>query len=700
MFSQLSFQYPAWFLILCVLLGAGYAALLYYRDETFLSRPRLQRALLASLRGIAVTIISALLLAPLLKRTLTQTQKPVVVLAQDQSESIGLALEGDALERYKADWATLREQLAADFEVQEIAVGSEPRAEVDFVFSDKTTNLSSALAYVYDVYRSRNLGAVVLATDGIYNEGANPAYTETPLSAGVYTVALGDTTPRKDLILKRIFHNKIAYLGDKFTIQADVSAINCAGAQAVMTVSKVESGNARTLQTLPITVDKNDFFATREITLEADKPGVAQYSFTLSRLGGEVTYINNIRDIFVEVLDARQKILLLAHSPHPDLSAIKQILENNRNYQITIAYAADPGLDPAKFDFVILHNLPSAQHNLLGIFNMLNARRIPRFFIAGMQTDFAALGKAQSLLDIQSDGRQSDDVQGKPQANFSGFTLSPRLREELPRFNPVVSPFGRLSVRPQAQIVLSKRIGKIDTDQPLLVVGEENGIKTGVFVGEGLWKWRLFDYMQHQNHELFGEILGKTVQYLAVKDDKRKFRVTLERSVFNENEPVAFTAELYNDSYELVNDPDVSMSIRNAEGKEFVYTFNKTGSAYTLNAGILPVGNYSFRASTAYNGQSQAFEGRFTVRAIELELFDRTANHAALRQLSAKYGGETVYPSALLSLVEKIKGAKSAKPVIYETKQTTPLLNLKWIFAILAILLGLEWFLRRYWGAY
>ncbi|MFN4080793.1 MAG: hypothetical protein ACK4NS_07815 [Saprospiraceae bacterium] len=700
MFSQLSFQYPAWFLILCALLGAGYAALLYFRDETFLARPRIQRGLLALLRGLAVALISALLLSPLLKRTITQTQKPVVVLAQDQSESVAMVLQDDALARYKNDWAALREQLSTDFEVREIAFGSEPREGADFAFSDKTSNLSAALAYIYDLYGSRNLGAVVMATDGIYNEGANPAYAETPISAGVFTVALGDTTPRKDLIIKRVFHNKIAYLGDKFTIQADVSAINCAGAQAVLTVSKVEGGNARTLQTFPISVDKNDFFVTREITLEADKPGVAQYAVSLSRLSGEATYVNNARDIFVEVLDARQKVLLLAHSPHPDLSAIKQTLENNRNYQATVAYAYDPGLDPGKFDFVVLHNLPSAQHNIVGVLNTLNARRIPRLFIAGMQTDFTALNSAQPLLNIQSDGRQSDDVQGKPSAGFTGFTMSPRLIEELPRFNPVVSPFGRLNARPQAQIVLVKRIGKIDTDQPLLLVGETNGVKTGVFVGEGLWKWRLFDYMQHQNHDLFGEIFGKTVQYLAVKDDKRKFRVSLDRSIFNENEPVTFTAELYNDSYELVNDPDVSMSIRNAEGKEFAYTFNKTGSAYSLNAGVLPVGNYSYRASMTYGGQPQAFEGRFTVRAIELELFDRTANHALLRQLSAKYGGELIYPDALLSLVEKIKSAKSAKPVIYETKQTTPLLNLKWIFALLALMLGLEWFLRRYWGAY
>jgi len=194
--------------------------------------------------------------------------------------------------------------------------------------------------------------------------------------------------------------------------------------------------------------------------------------------------------------------------------------------------------------------------------------------------------------------------------------------------------------------------------------------------------------------------VGKTVQYLSQKEDKRKFRVNLDKSIFNENEPVTFGAELYNDNYELVNDPDVAMSIRNGTDKEYTFTFNKLGKAYSLNAGILPVGNYTFKATTNFNGQNLSYEGRFSVRPIELELYETTANHAVLRQLSAKYGGETVFPAQLAGIAEKIKTNQTVKPVMYQTTKTNPLINLKWIFALLAGLLAAEWFLRRYFGAY
>lgn len=700
MSMQLTFQYPAWFLILCALLGFGYAALLYWRDTTFREQsPNLHRWL-AVLRWLTVTLLSALLLAPLLKNLITETKKPVVVLAQDQSESVGAELRDQNLEQYKQNWQALRSALGDDYEVHELAFGDEVREGVDFNFTDKVSNLSQLMQDVYDRYGAQNLGAVILSSDGIYNEGSNPAYSSAPINAPVYTVALGDTTPKKDLLVKRVFHNKIAYLGDKFSVQIDVAATNCAGAQTVLNVSKIDGDQTRTLQSIPVSVGSNDFFTTKEVVIEADQPGVAQYLISVAKVPGEASGANNAREIFIDVLDARQKILLLANAPHPDLSALRQMLELNQNYTVAIANAGDPGVDVSKFDFVVLHNLPSAANDINGILRTLNERRIPRLFIAGLQTNYGALAQAQGLAAVQSDGKQTDDVQGKVSPQFAAFSLSPQISEQLPRFNPVVSAFGNFSATPQAQVVLWKRIGKVDTDQPLLAIGETNGARTGIFLGENLWKWRLFDFLQNQNHEIFDEVFGKTVQYLSVKEDKRKFRVTLDQNIFNENEAVGFGAELYNDNYELTNDPDVSMVVRNRDGKEFAYTFNRLGKGYTLNAGILPVGNYTFRASTSFNGQSLSFDGKFSVRPIQLELFESTANHAVLRQLSQKFGGETLFPADMASIAEKIKNKETVKPVVYSTSKTSPLINLKWIFALLAGLLAAEWFLRRYFGAY
>lgn len=697
---DLQFQYPAWFILLCAALGLGYAMLLYYRDDTFRERlPQLHK-ILGFLRFLAVTGIAILLLSPLVKRILTETQKPLVVMAQDHSQSVELALDSVGNRAYQAQWNDLKMALSEQFDVREMAFGDDVRLGVDFQYTDKVSNLSEAMQGIYDLFGGQNLGAIVLATDGIFNEGSNPAYTSAPLSAPIYAIALGDDRPKKDLRVKRVFHNKIAYLGDQVNLLVDVAATNCRGNTTVLTVSKVVGDQVRTLHSLPVALGTDDFFVTKEFFVEADQPGVAHYRISTTGIDGETSRENNVRDVFIDVLDARQQILILANAPHPDLGALRQSLENNKNYAVSIGYADDPSVQLSKADFVILHNLPSGSSDISGVLRTLDEKRTPRLFVAGMQTNYSALSKVQGLVAMQSDGQQRDEVQAKVDTRFVAFLLDPRISEELPRFNPLTSAFGQFSANPSAQVLLWKRIGKVDTDQPLLALGEHNGVRTGVILGEGLWKWRLFDYMQHQNHEIFNEILGKTVQYLSIKEDKRKFRVNLDKSIFGENEAIQLAAELYNDNYERINTPDVSLVIRHTDGREFPFIFNRQGRGYSLNAGILPPGSYAYKAQVTHNGVVHTYEGKFSVQPIQLELFESVANHGVLRQLTERFGGAVVYPDALSGLAEQIASKGQIKPVIYQTAKTTPLLNIKWLFALLAGLLALEWFLRRYYGAY
>ncbi len=698
--ANLTFQYPIWYVLLCVLLGAAYAFTLYYRDHTFHEQSAILNRLLGALRFITVTLLSLLLLAPLLRSVITEVQKPIIVLAQDQSESVAAGMPEAARTAYRRAFEELSAELERNYAVQQYAFGSSVREGIDFVYEDKATNISALLNQLYDLYGNQNLGTVILATDGIYNEGSNPLYLNNKINAPIYTIALGDTTIKRDITLKRVFHNKIAYLGDKFTVQVDIAAQNSTGTSTNLVIYKVEGNSTRKLQQLPINIDRNDFFTTRDIILDAEQSGMQRYRVVAEPVSGEVTTVNNSKEIFIDVLDARQKILILAHAPHPDLTALRQSISANRNYQVELAFANDIKVNIADFDFIILHQLPSRNYDIANILTTMQARRIPRLFVAGMQTNFARLNQLQSLVSIQSDGRNSNDVQGRAMPDFSNFTLSEQLIQNLPIFPPLIAPFGEFRVAPDASMLLAQRIGKIDTRYPLLVLGEEAGVRTGVLCAEGIWKWRLFDYLQHQNHDIFDELLGKSVQFLSIKDDKRKFRVTPSRNIFNENEPVFFDAELYNDNYDLVNYPDASITIINSEGKEFLFTFNKNGRTYSLNAGIFPVGNYTFRAAVNYNNQNLTATGQFSVQPVQLELYETVADHNLLRLLSAQYGGAMVYPNDIANIADMIRTKGTVKPVLYETAKTRLVINMKWIFFLLLLLLTLEWFFRRYFGAY
>jgi len=214
--QNLTFEYPAWFLLLCALAGLAVTLLLYYRERTFKDQPVALVWGMSLLRWLGYSLLAALLLSPLLRYLQTDRQEPVIVLAQDVSESVGMELDTAG---YAAQWIGLKEQLSEKYQVVDYTFGAAVKAEGDLRFTDKRTNLDAVLTEISDVYGSQNLGAVVLATDGIYNEGNNPAYRNFQIKAPVYTIGLGDTTQRRDLLIRRVFNNKIAYLDDRFSIQ-------------------------------------------------------------------------------------------------------------------------------------------------------------------------------------------------------------------------------------------------------------------------------------------------------------------------------------------------------------------------------------------------------------------------------------------------------------------------------------------------
>ncbi len=699
--NELSFPYPSWYIILCILLGLLYAAGLYYNDRTFREQSDRLNWLLGSLRFLLATFLSILLLSPFLKSFTSQTQRPVVLLAQDASESITATTSEEELAEFERAFTVLAEALKKDYDVQPLSFGERVRDTFDFSYQDKISNTSDVFNYINDLYSNENLGAVILATDGIYNEGSNPLYLNTNISAPVFTIAQGDTTIKRDVYIKRTFLNRIAYLNDQFVVQVDIAAANAAGANTVLSVFKIEGSGAQQLQQRTVSIGSDDFFKTEEVILDADKAGGQRYRLVLSSIPNEATTANNTRDIFIDVLDARQKILLLANAPHPDLTALKQSIMENKNYQVEVALAGNFRGGLQQYDFVILHQLPSRTQSISAILNTLKTEKIPHFFIVGGQTDLVRFNTAQGLIAIRGDGRNFDDVVGKVNPLFSLFTIDEKISRELLNFSPLSAPFGEYQVDEGAEVFLYQRIGKIDlNDRPLLLFGEENGTKTGVLTAEGIWKWRLFDFLQNQNHEIVNEILGKTVQYVSVKEDKRRFRVNPEKNIFNENENILFDAELYNNSYELINEPDVNMTIIDSEGKEYEFVFDKTDRAYTLDANKLPEGNYRFEANVNVGGEPLSYNGQFSIQPIQLELFQTTADHRLLRLVSEKYGGQFLRPDQVSSVPQLLEDLGTVKPIIYQTAQTRSVINLRWIFFLLLLLLALEWGLRRYFGGY
>jgi hypothetical protein len=673
---------------------------MYRRETKFDEGPKWLIPLMSVLRFLSVTTLALLLLGPIIKSLKEDQKDPIVIVVEDRSSSIAGGMNSEILAGFNQKLGSIKESLKQKYQVETVYFGDKVQTEKVEGYKQGATNIADALKYVYENYADQNIGSIILTSDGIYNEGNNPNYENVKFNAPFHTIALGDTTLRKDLFIKNILHNKIAYLGDKFTLQIDLAANNCSGSSTKLKIEKVNDSGRKIVQETPLNIDGKSFFKSVDITLDADQTGIIKYSISASPVTGEISTANNKRDIYIEVLDGRQNILILGNAPHPDVSALNTLIGYNKNYKVKTAFVGGEKVNIADYNLLILHNLPSDQNDASQELLVAKNKNVPMLFVAGTQINQVKFNAVQDVIRIKGNNKNNEDTEPSLNGGFTPFTLSEGLKNQFSRYPPLTSQFGTFEAVPGANVLLYQKIKKIPTKYPLVAFADKAGIKTAVIAGEGIWKWRLTDFVDHNNYDKIGELVNKTIQLVTVKDDKRKFRVNLAKNLYKDNENIIFDAQVYNDAYEMINESDVLLTIKDEKKKEYKYNFSKTNNYYTLDAGLFPEGSYSYVASTTYKGSPMTVNGKFSIQAIQLEQYDLTARHDVLKGLSDKFNGQMFSIANMSEISKAILDNKSIKPVIFQSTQTKSLLHYKWIFFLILGLLSIEWFLRRYFGSY
>ena len=624
-------------------------------------------------------------------------EKPIIIIGQDKSQSIILNKDSAFYNnQYQIDLKEMVNKLSEKYEVKTFSFGDRVSEGLDSGYQERYTDYSNFFDEIYNRFSNRNIGALVFASDGLFNRGSNPVYNIKKLNTPIYTIALGDTTVRKDLILKNIAHNQLAYLGNDFPIEINVEANKLNNKSSKVTVSK----NGIILFSQPIQISGNYFQNNIPLNLKADQTGMQRYAVKLEAVEGESTLQNNNMDFYVDVLDSRQKVLILANSPHPDISALKNALKSNIHLEIVSDLAANFNSNLDNYSLIILHQLPSIDHPISDLINKINSKKIPTLVIAGLQTDFNALKKLPLGYDLVNFKGKTNEANEFINKNFSLFVLSESEKNSnLVNLPPLNVPFGETRKSNSLNVYFFQKIGTVETDNPLIAFNETDGHKTGIVAGEGLWKWRLSNYQQQQNFENFDELVNKIVQYLAAKEDKSFFRVT-NKNKFSENEQIEMTAELYNESYDLIQEAEVTISIKNKASNNFPFAFSNAGSTYKLNAGKLPIGEYTYSAKAIFKEQTYIDNGSFSVTEIKIEGTNLAADHQLLNTLATKNGGKMFAPNQLTLLTDELLKNKNIVSVSYTNEKFSDLIGLKWIFFLLLSLLSIEWFVRKRSGGY
>lgn len=673
-------QWIWWVIAIIVSAGAGY---LVFRVDKRRAVP--YPWLTAALRSIVILLTLLLVLIPAITITKTETQKPIILFLQDNSQSISHALGKDTTS-YKHNAEQLLDKLKNKYRLVRWGFGNTIQQDSIFQYRQKATDISAALSRAQEFYGLQNLGAVILATDGRFNEGSNPLYQQLPLHSPLYSVGLGDTAAQKDLRIVQVYANKTASLNSQFEIRADVVASLCNGYSNSIQLTE----NGISIGSATLSINSNRYDKSVSFSIKADKPGLHHYVISAPVADSEINTTNNHHDVFIDVIDEKKNVLILAAAPHPDINAIKEALAGMENYRVTAKMEGE-AVNLNDYSVVILHEAPTANNELL---KQLQAVNKPVWYILGAQSNFSLLSQLRKPAALNLTPGYLKDALPNYNSSFSIFTVPQSLQSVLDKMPPLNIPNGTMQAMPDANVLFKQR----NSDEPLWILSQ--GIKPmALLAGEGLWRWRVYEYKYFNQHSAIDECIRQTINFLAANNAERPFRVELPKYVWSDQEAVSLNAYLLNANNEQVNTPDVQLTIADSTGKKQSFSFEKNGTAYRLNIGVWAGGNYTYTAHTTYNGKPYIANGSFAIESMPLELMETGADYPLLYGLAKKYNGSFVPASNVGSLYDSVSKNETIKPILETHTQTAPLVDWRWYFLLILLFAAAEWLLRKYWLA-
>ncbi|MDO5980523.1 VWA domain-containing protein [Flavivirga spongiicola] len=639
--------------------------------------------LFSFLRFLSIFSIFLLLINPKFEQLSFSIEKPNLVVAVDNSSSIKHLNQDtqviNLVERLSND-----DNLNDKFNIDLYTFGESFKASDSTDFSENQTNINNAFKQLSQIYRQTTAPTLIIS-DGNQTYGNDYQFTTSTYKQNIYPVILGDTVTYTDLKIQQLNVNKYAYLKNRFPVET-ILVYN--GNNTINSRFLVTRGHT-TVYSESIRFSKENNSKVINFTLPANGVGVSSYKATIVPIDNEKNKINNSKNFAVEVIDQKTKIAIVSDFLHPDLGALKKSIESNEQRSVEFLNPKNILNQINDFQLIII-NQPNYKFKQL--FEVLEKENKNHFTVVGIKTDLNFLNsiKPNFLSEITN---QTETYQAELNTNYTPFIVDDIDFESFP---PLNSNYGLVSFTIPYEPILNKSINGISTNEPLLVTYETNGRREGVLFGENIWQWRAQSYINNKSFNQFDDFIGKLVQYLA--SSKRKDRLNVDyESFYNGSSSIIIKAEFFDKNYVFDTRETLNISVTDNITKE-----NKTfplilkNNNFQVDLSSLPPSEYSFtvRAINANIAKS----GSFQVLEYHVEQQFLNANVTKLQQLATNSEGKSYFIDNTKGLVNDLLNDNRYVSIQKSNKNIIPLIDWKYLLIIIALSLGLEWFIRKYNG--
>ncbi|WP_245794757.1 vWA domain-containing protein [Flaviramulus basaltis] len=639
--------------------------------------------LFSFLRFISVFSVLLLLINPRFEKISLSVEKPNLVIAVDNSSSIK-HLKQDKKTTEFIQKLSNNNDLKNKFNLEFYTFGESLKALDSLTFIEKQTNIYSAFSQLTQVFK-QTTSPTLLITDGNQTYGNDYQFITSTYNQPIYPIVLGDTITHTDLKIEQLNVNKYAYLKNKFPVEA-ILVYN--GSDNINTNFVVTKGNT-TVYSKAVNFTKSINSKVINFTLPANSIGVSNFKATLMPLENEKNTINNSKNFAVEVINQKTKIAIVSNFAHPDLGALKKGIESNEQRSVFFLNPKESINQINDFQLFVLYQ---PNDSFKSLFKILEEQNRNKFVVIGAKTDLYFINSLNTSYDFEITN-QTENYQAELNINYSPFLIDDINFESFP---PLESNYGSVIFSVPFQTILNKTINRISTNEPLLATFEKNRNREAVLFGENIWKWRAQSFINSKSFNEFDNFIGKLIQYLASNKQKSRLNIDYE-SFYNGSSNIVIKAEFLDKNYVFDTRETLNITVvDNISKEQKTFPLILKNNNYQVDLSSLPPSEYSFIIKATNENLSKS--GSFQILEYNVEQQFLSANVTKLQKLATNSQGDTYFIDHTDELVNTLLNDNRYTPIQKSSKNTIPLIDWKYLLAIIALSLGIEWFLRKYNG--
>lgn len=681
-----------WALPVAVGVVSLFLALWFYRHSTPLLGVH-RRNLALFCRAAALFLLFMALLAGRFSSLTYQQEKPRAAVLVDRSGSMA---------------ASHKDQRRIDavldgFTTPEFATFSKQTTLIPYGFSDslqcialldtallrgRATDMAATLRGLNQRHDSDDLDAVLIFTDGRFNRGGDARSEAVERGVPLWFVAVGDTAQPPDVMVSDVAVPAEAWLHQPVDVRVRVRGVGGDRGQRRLLLKQ----GAEILKDTVLQVPGGGFEREIDFTVKPQKTGLNHWTLSLETGENERFTANNVRQMVIRVREAKLRILLLAGAPSADMAAFLRQVEFENRYTMIVRIEKTaqrfyegqlPGA--AAWDSLsgaLLWDYPTAASATWPEVGARLARGdLPFAVVAGPRLHCSSLNLLGEQWPWKAMKRQFDPAV-KPRLSSSGL-IHPVFRSAstLQDFFQQALPPLRLhwALHDTSALLMG------EDSLALLTLSERASSRRWLLLGQDYFRWTLHAARAHGHGlRLWSELLDWLTEAHAGRGV-----LTTDRQQYLSGDPVQFKVRLDDATGRPM---ERQLPVLQLDGPNGISHHAMHAVSSGIYQGRVQGLQHGVHAATVTGVGALPMDTlRLWVAPFHVELQDQRANPKELARLALLTGGRSVPLDSLDALLHDVRLPSRGvyKHSVFDLRQSV------WTLVLMALFLGLEWWLRR-----